>query len=140
MIEILTAILVIVTGIYAWETYRILKANERMVAVTREQSLALTRPYVTVSLYLEPGSPLFHLRIKNTGHTTAENLRLVLDPPFFQFGKRDPEHDISQLSAFREPIASFPPGAELQFHLAQSFVVFGEKACFVSELIGQNRV
>ena len=121
-------LLVIITAVYVLVTYRILKANQRMVKVAAEQSLALTRPYITVSPYLAPGLPLFVLRIKNTGHTSAENLRLTMDRSFFRFGRRQPDEDLSQLSAFREPIVSFAPQAELLFDLAQSFVVFADNA------------
>ena len=40
--EILTGALVLITGFYAWATYKILKANERVVEVMHEQAEAVT--------------------------------------------------------------------------------------------------
>jgi len=42
--ELLTATLVVVTGFYAWATFRILKANDKVVDVMRKQNEALIRP------------------------------------------------------------------------------------------------
>ncbi len=67
MIAFLTGLLVLITGFYAWATYRILKANELVVEAMREQSEATYRPYVTAGVYLEPDNPIFYLRIANTG-------------------------------------------------------------------------
>jgi hypothetical protein len=41
MIEMLTALLVFITGIYAWFTFRILKANERIVERMHDQQEAM---------------------------------------------------------------------------------------------------
>ena len=57
MIEILTAVLVIITGFYAWATFRILRANEKVVSVMEKQAVAMGRPYVTVTPFVLPGTP-----------------------------------------------------------------------------------
>ena len=49
MSELLTSVFVVITGVYAWITFRIMKANERTVASVREQTESLNRPYVTIS-------------------------------------------------------------------------------------------
>ena len=126
MIEILTALLVIITAFYAWATFHILKANKAVVTLMSEQSEALTRPYVTASVFLLPDSPIFTLRIANTGRTPAINLKLTLDNDFQKYGRNSPDHNLSNFIAFKEKIDSFPPGAELYFDLAQSFVIFGK--------------
>jgi len=120
--------LVIVTAVYVIFTHQILKANQRMVEVAREQLLALTRPYITVAPDWAPDSLVLVLRIKNTGHTSAGNLRLSMDRSFFRFAIEKPDEDLSRYSAFREPIASFAPGAELQFLLAQAWFLSGKNA------------
>ncbi len=56
---ILTGALVLVTAFYAWATYRILKANERVVEVMHEQAAAIARPYVTITPFLELDNPIF---------------------------------------------------------------------------------
>ena len=50
MIEILTTLLVIITGVYAYLTFRILEANRGSVAAMKTQVEAATRPYVIVAL------------------------------------------------------------------------------------------
>lgn len=128
MIEFLTALLVVITGFYAWVTYRILKANERVVEAMREQSEATYRPYVTVTPYLEPDNPIFYLRIANLGKTAANDLRLAIDRSFFKFGERSERNDLASFAVFNQPIDSLPPDSEIVFGLAQGFVVFAEGA------------
>ena len=127
MIEILTAILVIFTGFYAWATFRILKANEKVVEQMRNQQEATQRPYISISPVLYPENPIVFLKIKNSGLTAAQNVRLSLDRDFYQFGEKREESNLRSFRAFTEPIDSFVPGGEMLFYLAQSFVIFGEK-------------
>lgn len=119
MNEILTGALVLITAFYAWATYKILKANERVVETMYEQAEALTRPYVTATVFLEVDNPIFYLRIANTGKTAATDLKLSLDKPCYE---------LTDKSAFKETISSFSPGAEIIFLLAQSFVIFADNA------------
>jgi hypothetical protein len=113
--------------LYTWLTYLILRSNRDTLRLMQQQSLAATRPYVSVAV-LEVETPLFLLRIRNSGQTPASNLRLELDQPFYQFGDKRAEKNLSSFRAFQEPIACFPPGAELLFYLAQSFVIFADNA------------
>ena len=126
MIEFLTAALVIITAVYAYLTHRISKANQQVVQVMREQSDALTRPYVTVAAVTEPGSPALYLRISNTGKTAAEKLRLNLDRDFYMWA--DKSLNLAVQNIFRHEIASFAPGAVLTFGLIQGFKLFAEDA------------
>lgn len=119
--EALTGILVLITGFYAWATYHMLK-------VMAAQAEALARPYVSIYPFLEPGNPIFYLRITNAGRGTAEKLRLSIDRSFFKFGESDPKSDLSTFSAFNQQIESFPSGAEIVFSLAQGFVIFAQGA------------
>lgn len=128
MIELLTAILVITTGFYAWITFRILKANEKVVEEMRNQQEAVLRPYISIAPVIFPENSIVFLKVKNSGLTAAQNLRLSLDRDFYQFGDKKEESNLRSLSAFREPIDSFVPGSEMLFYLAQTFVIFGEKA------------
>lgn len=123
-IEILTAALVLITAFYAWATFKILGANEKVVEVMREQALATSRPYVVVAPVLEPDNPIFYLRISNLGRTAASNLRLTIDKSFFKFGEQSKGRDLAGFTAFNQPIDSLPPGAEITFSLAQGFKIF----------------
>lgn len=126
MINWLTALLVIITGFYAWVTYRILKTNERLVEVMHEQADVILRPYISISPILEPDNPIFYLRITNTGKTSAQNLKLSLDKSIYQFGEKKEDSNLAFYPAFKETIVSFPPGAQIVFSLAQSFSIFGK--------------
>jgi hypothetical protein len=127
--EVLTALLVCVTGIYAALTYGIMKATGRSVSAMEAQTEALTRPYVTIAPRVQPHNPIVFIRIANTGLTAAQRLRLTLDRPFYQFGDAgNDENNLMNFPVFREEIASFAPGAELIFALAQGFVIFADNA------------
>ncbi len=115
--EILTAILVLITGFYAWVTHRILQANEAAVRAMEKQSKALSRPYVHATLSLLVDTPIYVLTIKNHGRTAAKNLRITMDRDYPAFGGGDSERNLRELFAFREPIESFAPAAELNFWL-----------------------
>lgn len=62
-IEILTGLLVFLTGYYAITTHRILRANEKAVKAVKEQNEALTRPYVHATLSFLSDLPLYVLKI-----------------------------------------------------------------------------
>jgi hypothetical protein len=128
LIEVLTALLVAITGFYAWATFRILRANEQVVSVMQEQSEAINRPYIAVSTFLMPRSVMIYLKIENIGKTAAHDLHLTLDRDFYKFGRSGTENNLATFSAFTQPIKTFPPGAQLVFPLAQAFVVFDEEA------------
>jgi hypothetical protein len=121
----LTGALVAITGFYAFATFRILKANRESVAVMREQTEALNRPYVTVSV-MTSRERVLYLRIANTGRTAANGLQLEIDHDFWQYG--DQQRNLRTMNAFTKPIHCLPPGGELIFGLAQGFVLFGEGA------------
>jgi hypothetical protein len=124
IIELLTAALVLITAFYAWATYKILRANEKVVEAMHEQTVAVGRPYVVVAPVLEVDNPIFYLRVSNTGKTAARNLRLVIDKSFFKFGEKGESRNLASFTAFNQPIDSLPPGGEITFSLAQGFKVF----------------
>jgi hypothetical protein len=127
VIEYLTAILVLITAIYAYLTFRMAKASEASVEMMQDQSESMSRPYVTVAPFIRPHTTFLYLRLNNIGRTAAQNLRLSLDRDFFQFGEvNQPNRNLRRISAFSTPIDSFPPGMELIFGLAQGFLIFGE--------------
>ena len=126
MINFLTGALVVITGIYAALTYGIMKATQRSLAVMREQTEALSRPYITVAPLTLPKNPILFLRVVNTGKTAAERVRLQLDRPYYRFGRDTEKENLATYSAFKQEISTLAPDAELIFALAQSVLVFGE--------------
>lgn len=127
MIEFLTFLLVVITGFYAWVTFKILKANEGVLREMMEQRNAFYRPYISISPVVYPDNPSFYLKVKNTGLTAANWLKLSMDRDFYPFGDTHRDN-LRKNSAFNNIIHSFVPGAEMLFHLAQGFVIFGERA------------
>lgn len=128
-IENLTAILVVITAIYAYLTYRMVKASEASVEVMRAQTEAMFRPYITITPFVRPHTPFLYLRISNTGKSAAENVQLSMDRDFFQFGDvAQPHKNLRTSSAFTMPIDSMPPDVELIFALGQGWVILGKDA------------
>lgn len=127
-IEILTGILVLITGFYAWATYKILRANESIVEVAREEAENISRPYVNISTFTIPDNPIIFLAIENTGKTPANNLRLQVDKDFYQFGEKKKDRNLRGLEVFCNPIACFSPGSRLPFYLGIGHQLFNEES------------
>lgn len=125
VIEYLTAILVFITAIYAWLTHEMVKTSKASVDAIREQSDAISRPYIVIEPYIRPNTPFLYLRIVNVGKTAAKNLSLNIDKDFFPFGERE---NLKNLPAFNSQIDSFAPNSELLFGLGQGWVVFGKNS------------
>jgi hypothetical protein len=122
-IEALTTLLVLITGFYAWATYRILKANESVVSEMQRQSEEVARPRISIYVYTLPSRPMFHLTVRNIGSSSASNLRLNLDRPFHP---ETHDKDLSSSAAFSKPIPSFGPGERMDIQLGRTFVILGE--------------
>jgi hypothetical protein len=79
MIEILTSLLVVITAVYAYLTFRILQANRASVAAMNAQVEAATRPYVTVAFSRER-SGFLGFTVCNVGQSAARDLQLKSEP------------------------------------------------------------
>lgn len=77
--DILTLVLVIITGIYAIFTFFILKANQAAVHAIQTQVKAATRPYVHFDIV--PESRLLEASLRNAGVTAALDVCVVTNPP-----------------------------------------------------------
>jgi hypothetical protein len=124
IIEYLTAILVFITAIYAYLTHRMAQTSQASVEEMRRQSEATFRPYIIVSSFVRPHTPLLYLRVANTGRNAAQNLKLSIDKDFYQFGEIQSDKNLKNKSAFNTPMDSFPPDSEIIFALAQGWVLF----------------
>jgi hypothetical protein len=120
----LTLALVVITGLYAWATFRILRANEAVVAAMKEQTEAQLRPYVVVSVSPRIGTTLLCLAIENVGRSPAQNLRMKMDRDFYPHAERRERENIAKLPAFAEPIRSLAPGAKVTFILGVGHTLF----------------
>lgn len=122
--EVLTGTLVLITGIYAYLTYRMAVASEKTFNLMIEQTESLTRPFVVIQPYVRPNTPLLYIKIKNTGKTTAEKLGLSLNKDFFRFDKAN--ENIRDFDAFNKIIDSLAPDQEIHFALGQAWLIYGE--------------
>lgn len=124
IMETLTAILVVVTGIYAYLTYRMSKMSERSVQLMNEQMEAMSRPYLIIQPMIRPHTTFLYLKIYNSGKTSAINVKLELDKDFYQFD--EPGRNLKNTSVFSQEFDSFAPNQELLFALGQGWLIFGE--------------
>lgn len=128
MTEFLTALLVIVTAFYAWVTFKILRANENVVQEMQKQYLEYIKPSIVANVSTFTSNICLFLRIANVGKSSASNVKLTLDRDFYKMGKRNEINNLRNHPAFSNPIEMFPPGTELLFYLAQSYIVLGDSA------------
>lgn len=127
VMEYLTGILVLVTGIYACLTYKLVKSSAASVAAMEQQNWEASRAFIVISPFVRPHTSFLYLRVSNPGRSSALNLRLQIDKDFFQFAEVDkPDRNLRSKSAFNQTINAFHPGQELIFALAQGWNVFGD--------------
>jgi hypothetical protein len=115
--------LVVITAFYAWATFRMLRANERVVHTMQEQTDAQLRPYVAVSASTRIGTTLLLLEVQNTGKSPATHVRLKMDKDFFFNGEKGRDN-VANFPAFSQVIDSIAPGARLQFVLGVGHTIF----------------
>jgi hypothetical protein len=122
MTEVITAVLVIITGFYAWATYRILRTNENVVSEMQRQSEEIARPRISIFAHTLPSRPVFHLTIRNIGSSAASNLRLRLSKPFFEGIENK---NLAPAPAFSKLIPNLGPDETIQFQLGAAFEIIG---------------
>lgn len=114
---ILTAVLVLITAIYAYLTHRMVKASEASVRLMKAQADAISRPYVSISLVKQSNNPFIFLRVENTGETTARDMTLNLGPEFEKVQHLQGPKELKASYLFIKTLASFPPRSPVFFLL-----------------------
>lgn len=127
MMEILTLLLVVITGVYAWLTHGILKANQKSVETMKDQIEASFRPHLIGRVTSRIGTDLLILRIENIGRSVANRLRVRMDRDYFQNAQRNGSN-LKELEFFNREIASFAPGQYADFMLGRASMLLGEGA------------
>jgi len=84
IMEILTGSLVIVTAVYVRFTHRLSVMSERSVQIMKEQTEAMSRPYLVVQPLVRPLTSLMYLKIYNSGKKPELKVKLELDKDFCQ--------------------------------------------------------
>jgi uncharacterized membrane protein YcgQ (UPF0703/DUF1980 family) len=113
-------IIMFVTIVYVLKTAAIAKANRKAVEAMREQTEALTRPYVCVTPRMNRELLLF-LEITNIGRTAAQDLRFEVSPHFTPLKIKG--SFTASVHVFTHTIASFPPGSVLNFPVGTSLKI-----------------
>ncbi len=122
--EVLTVVLIIVTTLYVYLTYKMANSSERSVQFMKEQAEAISRPYLVIQPVIRSGTPLLYLRIHNGGKTAALKLNLQLDKDFYRFD--DLRKNLKEAPAFKSTLDSFAPGQELFFALGEGWLILGD--------------
>lgn len=122
-----TFVLVGVTGVYVVITAKILKANQRTVAVMQQQFEASFRPYIVPSTFLVPGNYMISLQISNVGKIAAEDLQLNLDKDYYPpREKEEDERSLRNAYIFQRKVTTFAPGERRVFYLGTGKDIFGK--------------
>jgi hypothetical protein len=109
----LTLGLLVVTGIYAWLTFRMVRASESQI---RE----LGRPRIIVHVSPRESSFLT-ICIENTGLSTAEKIDIRLNQPVYQYMGYTGQN-LQEYPAFSETLPSLPPRGLLRFALGTQYL------------------
>ena len=113
MIELLTFCLVIITGIYAYLTYRLVETSRASVAAMRAQLDATSRPYVHFDLELHGN--LVEASLRNTGLTAARQVTINIVPPL----KVAVAGEIRPFRLADVPLALLGPSRELREYVGR---------------------
>lgn len=122
MIELLTFLLVIVTGIYVLLTARILQSNRTAVQAMREQVAAMVRPYVHFDLTFY--NPFVVAVLKNAGRSAAKDVTINLMP---SIEREDRHHALTPIMLASQIVTWLPPGKTIE-----------ERACTFGEMENRN--
>lgn len=107
-----TVALLIVTAVYAWITFHMLKA-------ARSQIWENSRPRLLIAARTNQGGQFLLIHIENIGPSLARNLRLKFDRPVHQqFGQNE---DIGEAPLFATGVRAFPPHSPSRFGLGVAF-------------------
>jgi hypothetical protein len=115
--NLISLVLVAVTGAYVYLTWRIANANQGMLDNIREQYRDSVRPVVFPVIQFRD-QIVARLVIANTGRSPAYRLRVLIDKDFWQFAER---RNIRDFNLFNKEVPVLGPGAEIAIDLAQGF-------------------
>lgn len=112
---ILTAMLVLITGVYAYLTNRLAKTAEQSAELMREQNDSISRPYVCLSLFKPKNDPFIFLRVENTGKTSAHNMTLRFGAEFQKVRHLKLLGMLENSYLFTKTLGSFPPNSPIMY-------------------------
>lgn len=121
--NLISLVLVVVTGVYVMLTWRIASANKGMLDNIREQYRDSLRPVIFPTVQVRD-QVIIALVIKNLGRSPAYRVRVNVDRDFFQFAET---RNIRDFNLFKQEIPVFAPSSEFPIDLAQGFNLDIEK-------------
>jgi hypothetical protein len=116
----INALLVLITGVYAIFTFKILKANQRVADEMALQRRDILRPIISIGPEFDEYL-VASLVIENSGQSPATNVVLTLDKDFYPFAEVNEANNLKSYSIFSRPISTLASRATLRFDLAQGF-------------------
>lgn len=119
IIATLTFILAIITGVYAFLTWRMVKETKRMREIQSEPNISIY--FKSKDEYIS----LIDLVIKNIGQGPAFKISLRVDPDF----KYRDQKNISELNLFKKGIHHLAPGQQIEFFLNSLVGMIDKKLC-----------
>ena len=119
-LNILTAILVAITAIYAGLTYSIARSNRQMTNQVRKQMEAQTRPIISVNVETRHQT-MFSIRISNRGNSPATDAKFTIDRPFYQFSEFNESRNLQTFHLFNYSVPTVAPGDGYLIDLSQGF-------------------
>jgi len=108
MIEMLTALLVVVTTVYVYLTYLILRSTKDSVQAMDRQVSAIVRPYAHFDL--SSAGPLINATLHNTGQSAAKNVQVSLTPELTGFSRDTPR----PVKIASQTVTWLPPGKRIE--------------------------
>jgi len=124
VIAILTLVLAVITGIYAFLTWRMVKETKRMREIQSEPNISIY--FKSKEEYIG----LIDLIIENIGQGPAFNIKLVVNPDF----KYSNQKNISELNLFKNGMHHLAPGQQIKFFL-NSLAAMMAKGCMNFDVI-----
>ncbi len=119
VLVILTLVLAVITGIYAFLTWRMVKETKRMREIQSEPNISIY--FKSKEEYIG----LIDLIIKNIGQGPAFNIKFTVNPDF----KYTDQKNISELNLFKNGVHHLAPGQQIVIFLNSLVVMIDKKLC-----------
>jgi len=118
--NVIALVLVVVTAVYVFLTWRISNANSGMLTSINRQYQETVRPVVSVFLRVHEGATLV-LVVKNDGSSPARDVKINIDKDFYAFAQKTENSNIRNFSLFSKGTDIIAPSSEFVFYLSQGF-------------------
>lgn len=119
-LNVLTALLVFITAIYAGLTHSIAKSNRVMTYQVRTQIESQTRPVISINIEIRHKT-IFSLKISNRGQSPATAIYFKISQSIYQYGDFTEDRNLANIQLFNQEIPTMAPGDVFLLDLYQGF-------------------